>query len=119
MASEENDLSSDLPLESDEAISNHLPHGTVVDRTFQQPIIFSLLNKMNNNILSSNKLPADFLSQQKHVMPQDMLPKGLSLNQTLSQAMTLQLQTESSQRPVPRSWSTQIGFRQSLVPFYL
>ena len=69
MASEENDLSSDLPLESEEAISNHLPHGTVVDRTFQEPIMFSLLNKMNDNILSSNKLLAEFLSQQKHGMP--------------------------------------------------
>ena len=69
MASEENDLSSDLPLESEEAISNHLPHGTVVDRTFQEPIMFSLLNKMNDTILLSKKLLAEFLSQQKHGMP--------------------------------------------------
>ena len=46
-----------------------MPHGTAVDRTFQDPIMLSLLNKMTDNILSSNNLLADFLSQQKHVMP--------------------------------------------------
>ena len=41
-----------------------------VDQTIKEPIMLHLRNKMNDNILSSNKLLADFLPQYKHVLPQ-------------------------------------------------
>ena len=68
MSTEEHSFGSALPLESEEGISCEMSHA--VDGTIKEPIMLSLLNKMNDNILSSNKLLADFLSQHKHVMPQ-------------------------------------------------
>ena len=68
MSTEEHGFGSALPLESEEGISCEMSHA--VDGTIKEPIMLSLLNKMNDNISSSNKLLAEFLSQHKHVMPQ-------------------------------------------------
>ena len=77
MAIKEDAFASVLPLENEEGISCKMSHA--VDRTIKEPIMLSLLNKMNDNILSSNKLHADFLSQHKNVLSQRHVSKRNSL----------------------------------------
>ena len=75
MATEESSLGFDLPLESEGTISCQMSSDATVDRMCQGPGLFSLINKMNEIILSSNKRMTDFLLQQKHVMPPGHIPQ--------------------------------------------
>ena len=109
MSTKEHGFGSAVPPESEEGISCEMSQA--VDGTIKEPNVLSLLNKMNDTILSSNTLLADFLSQHTHVMPQGHASKVMFCSQILSRAMNSQFQKEGTWRPVPRFLSTQIEVR--------
>ena len=73
--------------------------------------MLSLLNKMNHNILSSNKLLDDFLSQHKHVLPQGHASKRTMLQSDFELGNELAVPKRRRMEAIATLRSTQIDFR--------